>query len=60
MALICPYMTSVPTLPWIGWVGRIAPEKGLEDAVAASRITGIALKIMGLRKTKPTGSKLSK
>ncbi|MGB5961063.1 MAG: glycosyltransferase family 4 protein [Coleofasciculaceae cyanobacterium] len=33
--------------PWIGWVGRIAPEKGLEDAVAASGITGTALKIMG-------------
>ncbi|MGC1392757.1 MAG: glycosyltransferase, partial [Coleofasciculaceae cyanobacterium] len=32
---------------WIGWVGRIAPEKGLEDAVAASGITGTALKIMG-------------
>jgi UDP-glucose:tetrahydrobiopterin glucosyltransferase len=33
--------------PWMGWVGRIAPEKGLEDAVAASQITGIPLKIMG-------------
>jgi UDP-glucose:tetrahydrobiopterin glucosyltransferase len=34
--------------PWVGWVGRIAPEKGLEDAVAASQLTGIPLKIMGL------------
>lgn len=33
--------------PMIGWVGRIAPEKGLEDAVAASHLTGIELKIMG-------------
>ena len=33
--------------PWVGWVGRIAPEKGLEDAVAASQLTGIPLKIMG-------------
>lgn len=33
--------------PWVGWVGRIAPEKGLEDAVAASRLTGIELRIMG-------------
>jgi len=33
--------------PWIGWVGRIAPEKGLEDAVAASQLTGIPMKIMG-------------
>ncbi|MBW4549264.1 MAG: glycosyltransferase family 4 protein [Symplocastrum torsivum CPER-KK1] len=32
---------------WVGWVGRIAPEKGLEDAVAASQITGISMKIMG-------------
>jgi len=32
---------------WVGWVGRIAPEKGLEDAVAASQLTGIPLKIMG-------------
>ncbi|MGB7443125.1 MAG: glycosyltransferase family 4 protein [Coleofasciculaceae cyanobacterium] len=31
----------------IGWVGRIAPEKGLEDAVAACQMTGIPLKIMG-------------
>jgi UDP-glucose:tetrahydrobiopterin glucosyltransferase len=28
-------------------VGRIAPEKGLEDAVAASQLTGIPMKIMG-------------
>lgn len=34
--------------PWIEWVGRIAPEKGLEDAVAASHKTGIPLKIMGV------------
>ncbi len=33
--------------PWMGWVGRISPEKGLEDAVAASQLTGIPLKIMG-------------
>ncbi|HEY9834467.1 MAG TPA: glycosyltransferase, partial [Stenomitos sp.] len=32
---------------WMGWMGRIAPEKGLEDAVAASQLTGIPLKIMG-------------
>ncbi|MEW6491248.1 MAG: glycosyltransferase family 4 protein [Cyanobacteriota bacterium] len=32
---------------WVGWVGRIAPEKGLEDAVAASQLTGIPMKIMG-------------
>ncbi len=32
---------------WMGWIGRIAPEKGLEDAVAASQLTGIPLKIKG-------------
>jgi UDP-glucose:tetrahydrobiopterin glucosyltransferase len=31
----------------LAWLGRIAPEKGLEDAVAAAQITGIPLKIMG-------------
>ncbi|MEG4573547.1 glycosyltransferase family 4 protein [Microcoleus sp. N3A4] len=33
--------------PKLAWLGRIAPEKGLEDAVAAAKITGIPLKIMG-------------
>ncbi|NJK37566.1 MAG: glycosyltransferase family 4 protein [Oscillatoriales cyanobacterium RM2_1_1] len=31
----------------LAWLGRIAPEKGLEDAVAAAQKTGIRLKIMG-------------
>jgi UDP-glucose:tetrahydrobiopterin glucosyltransferase len=31
----------------LAWLGRIAPEKGLEDAVAAAEKTGIELKIMG-------------
>ena len=29
------------------WVGRISPEKGLEDAVAAADATGINLKVFG-------------
>jgi len=29
------------------WLGRIAPEKALEDAVAAAKITGIPLQIYG-------------
>lgn len=33
--------------PWLAWLGRIAPEKGLEDAVAAAQIADIPLKIMG-------------
>lgn len=31
----------------LAWVGRIAPEKGLEDAVAAATQMGIPLKILG-------------
>ncbi|WP_289501276.1 glycosyltransferase family 4 protein [Gloeocapsopsis sp. IPPAS B-1203] len=31
----------------LAWLGRIASEKGLEDAVAAAKITQIPLKIMG-------------
>ena len=31
----------------LAWLGRIAPEKALEDAVAASNTTGIPLKIFG-------------
>jgi UDP-glucose:tetrahydrobiopterin glucosyltransferase len=33
--------------PCLAWLGRIAPEKALEDAVAAAQITGMKLKIMG-------------
>ncbi|MBD2020371.1 glycosyltransferase family 4 protein [Leptolyngbya sp. FACHB-36] len=32
----------------LGWVGRIAPEKGLEDAVAAAQQTGIPLRVWGV------------
>ncbi len=32
----------------LGWVGRLAPEKGLEDAVAAAQITGMPLKVWGV------------
>ncbi|WP_179051665.1 glycosyltransferase family 4 protein [Nostoc sp. TCL26-01] len=34
---------------YLAWVGRIAPEKALEDAVAAAKITGIPLKVFGVR-----------
>ncbi|MDY6939360.1 MAG: glycosyltransferase family 4 protein [Cyanobacteriota bacterium] len=33
--------------PELGWVGRIAPEKGLEDAIAAVDKLGVPLKIWG-------------
>lgn len=32
---------------YLGWVGRIAPEKGLEDAIAAITQTGTPLKVWG-------------
>ena len=31
----------------LAWLGRIAPEKALEDAVAAAQTTGIPLKVFG-------------
>ena len=37
----------------LAWVGRIAPEKGLEDAVAAAQATGIPLKIWGVLQDVP-------
>jgi len=33
--------------PTLCWLGRIAPEKALEDAVAAAQATGTPLKILG-------------
>jgi UDP-glucose:tetrahydrobiopterin glucosyltransferase len=32
---------------YLAWVGRISPEKGLEDALAASQTTGQSLRIYG-------------
>jgi UDP-glucose:tetrahydrobiopterin glucosyltransferase len=42
----------------LAWLGRIAPEKGLEDAVAAAKITGIPLKIMGKMQDEDYWSKI--
>lgn len=33
--------------PWLVWLGRISPEKGLEDAVAAAQRSQTPLKILG-------------
>lgn len=33
--------------PQLAWLGRIAREKGLEDAIAAAKIVNLPLKIMG-------------
>ncbi len=43
---------------YLAWVGRIAPEKGIEDAVAAAKITGIPLKIFGLIQDVPYWEKI--
>lgn len=32
---------------WLAWMGRISPEKGLEDAVAAAQLSQVPLKILG-------------
>lgn len=37
-----------PTDRVLAWVGRISPEKGLEDAVVAAQQTGMTLKIFGV------------
>jgi UDP-glucose:tetrahydrobiopterin glucosyltransferase len=42
----CPQAVANPTVS-LCWLGRIAPEKALEDAVAAAQQTGIPLKILG-------------
>lgn len=33
----------------LAWMGRIAPEKALEDAVAAAQISGIPLQVFGIK-----------
>jgi len=38
---------------YLAWVGRVAPEKGLEDAVAAADRTDIPLKIWGVLQDVP-------
>ncbi|MBD2177188.1 glycosyltransferase family 4 protein [Pseudanabaena sp. FACHB-1998] len=37
-----------PQKPSLAWVGRISPEKGLEDAAEAAQVTGLPLHIFGL------------
>ena len=37
-----------PEKPSLAWVGRISPEKGLEDAASAAQTTGLALHVFGL------------
>lgn len=44
---IAQYQFCEHPKPYLAWIGRIAPEKALEDAVAASQITGISLRIFG-------------
>ncbi|PZO43817.1 MAG: UDP-glucose--tetrahydrobiopterin glucosyltransferase [Pseudanabaena frigida] len=37
-----------PEKPSLAWVGRISPEKGLEDAAKAAQSTGLPLHVFGL------------
>jgi len=41
------YTFQPQPLPQLGWAGRIAPEKGLEDAAAAAAVLGLPLVVMG-------------
>lgn len=42
------HFVEQPTQPSLAWVGRISPEKGLEDAVEAAQSTGLPLQVFGL------------
>jgi len=42
------YRFSAQAEPLLGWVGRVAPEKGLEDAAAAAARCGLPLAVWGL------------
>ncbi|OKH21900.1 UDP-glucose--tetrahydrobiopterin glucosyltransferase [Hydrococcus rivularis NIES-593] len=44
---LCEYQFCKNPTPNLAWIGRIAPEKALEDAVAAAQISGISLRIFG-------------
>jgi UDP-glucose:tetrahydrobiopterin glucosyltransferase len=37
-----------PEKPSLAWVGRISPEKGLEDAAETAQVTGLPLRVFGL------------
>lgn len=41
------YRFSAQAEPLLGWVGRVAPEKGLEDAAAAAARCGLPLAVWG-------------
>ena len=45
--LLAYYFRADPE-PLLGWVGRVAPEKGLEDAAAAAAQLGLPLAVWGL------------
>lgn len=43
------YRLQLQPEPALGWAGRIAPEKGLEDAAAVAAALGLPLRVWGLR-----------
>jgi UDP-glucose:tetrahydrobiopterin glucosyltransferase len=43
------YQFQAGSQPLLGWAGRIAPEKGLEDAAAVAARLGLPLAVWGLR-----------
>ncbi|UAK25708.1 glycosyltransferase family 4 protein [Sphingomonas nostoxanthinifaciens] len=42
-----PFRKSASEEPYLVWYGRIVPEKGLDHAIDAARLAGLALKIAG-------------
>ena len=45
---LAAYGFSAEPEPLLGWAGRVAPEKGLEDAAAAAARLGVPLAVWGL------------
>ena len=45
---LAAYQFCAHAEPLLGWVGRVAPEKGLEDAAAAAARCGLPLAVWGL------------
>jgi UDP-glucose:tetrahydrobiopterin glucosyltransferase len=49
------YTFSAQPEPVLGWAGRIAPEKGLEDAARVAHRLGLPLRVWGLREDEAYG-----
>ena len=50
---------AVPAHGFLAWVGRISPEKGLEDAVAIARKVGMPIHVWGLEQNRDYCSRVN-